>query len=85
MHITVKDQTTGSDATMCVERSTGTCVILGGDIDMFDKLVNMANSLKADSVTILAATPAVAALEALGWKASETVVAMTKLTRRARQ
>lgn len=76
-HITIHDPVKGKASTgtvMCVERDTQSCIILGGNPDDFDTLVQIANSLKANQVLVIADPTLRDHLLLHGWKPTDYVV-----------
>lgn len=67
MHIQLTDQETGATLTLCVERSTKTCIILRGDEALMDRAVALAMSMKASVIRITVHLNAVEELNRQGW------------------
>ena len=79
MHVILKNQTTKEvEGILCVERESGTAIILEGDIERLSELVAIALAMKVPIVKLMVPEAAVAELEEFGWKRSPNLVVLTK-------
>jgi hypothetical protein len=79
MHVILKNQVTKeTEGIICIERESGTAVILEGDIERLDDMVKIALAMKVPGVQLVVPEAAVEQLESLGWKRAVGQVVLTK-------
>jgi len=79
MHVILQNQVTKeTEGILCVERSSGSAIILEGDIERLDELVKIAFALKAPAVRLVVPVALVEQLEAHGWVQTPDLVVLSK-------
>jgi len=68
MHVAITDDTcTKTEGIICIERETGTAIILFGEIDILDKLVAIAKAMKVPRVMLVVPEASINQLTPMGW------------------
>lgn len=79
MHVILQNQVTKEiEGILCVERNSGSAIILEGDIERLDELARIAFAMKVPSVRLIVPKAAIEQLEALGWKRAANFVVLSK-------
>lgn len=79
MHIILKNQVTKeTEGILCIERASQSAIILEGDIERLDEMVQIALAMKVPAVRLVVPEAAVVLLEASGWQRTPGLVVLTK-------
>jgi hypothetical protein len=79
MHVIIKDPATGDVlGTLCVDRASGSCIVLDAELETLGDLAEIARSLKVPSITLVVPKEAISELEAVGWKRDKERVVLTR-------
>jgi ABC-type branched-subunit amino acid transport system substrate-binding protein len=82
MHVILREQEApGEESTMCIERNAQSAIILKGDFDQLDQLVQIAASMKVPEVLLLIDPGSVSTFEEVGWEVSDRVVMKKKASK----
>lgn len=79
MHIILKNQATQQvEGIICIERESGSAIILEGDIERLDELVAIAFAMKVPAVRLVVPIAAVEQLEVFGWIRTPGLVVLSR-------
>lgn len=79
MHVILRGQTSGEvEGIICIERESGSAIILEGDIERLDELVSIAFAMKVPAVRLVVPIAAVEQLEAFGWKRTPSLIVLSR-------
>jgi hypothetical protein len=78
MHITITNEGDEVVGVLCVNRETQTCIVLQGDVEYLEDLVQIGAAMKAPQVLLFAPKESVDELLPFGWTPSDSLVVLVR-------